>query len=119
MTHFDHTAITIDVDPRQRRMRGRTAHHDLRFDVPYISQIAPDLWMGGCADGLELPAEIDHVVSLYPWESYDLHDGVQSVTAVWMYDEEGSIVAPSSHVRGRRALLAPWRPRRTKPLRMT
>lgn len=91
MTHSDHTAIAIDVDPRHRRMRGHTMHGGLRFDVPYISQVAPDLWMGGCADGLELPHDIDHVVSLYPWESYDLHDGIESVTAVWMYDEEGGV----------------------------
>jgi protein-tyrosine phosphatase len=91
MNLLDHTAIAIDVDPRMQRLSGTTVHGHHRFDVPYISRVAPDLWMGGCADGLELPHDIDHVVSLYPWESYELHECVQSTTAVWMYDEEGGV----------------------------
>lgn len=82
----DPTRISLELDPRKRRMSGIAVHGNTPFDVPYISQITETLWMGGCADGLVLPDEIVHVVSLYPWEAYELHDGVSSVTQVTVYD---------------------------------
>jgi len=42
------------------------------FDVPLISHIEGNLWMGGCSDGVRLPDDFQHVVSLYPWEKYAL-----------------------------------------------
>ena len=42
------------------------------FDVPLISHIEGNLWMGGCIDGVRLDDDFQHVVSLYPWEKYAL-----------------------------------------------
>lgn len=42
------------------------------FDVPMISHIWGNLWMGGCTDGVRLDDDFIHVVSLYPWERYEL-----------------------------------------------
>ena len=66
----DPTRIDISFDPRERRMRGYARHGNTPFDVPFVSQITDNLWTGGCEDGLVLPANIAHVVSLYPWETY-------------------------------------------------
>lgn len=82
----DPTAIPIEVDPREQRMRGVTAHKNLPFDVPYITQIQDNLWVGGCATGLVLPGEIQHLVSLYPWEVYDEPYPIRSSLSVTMYD---------------------------------
>lgn len=68
----DPTAIPIQFDPREQRMRGRAVHGGTYFDVPFISEIAPGLWLGGCENGLVLPSHIDRVLSLYPWERYEL-----------------------------------------------
>jgi len=42
------------------------------FDVPLISHIEGNLWMGGCIGGVRLDDDFKHVVSLYPWEQYSL-----------------------------------------------
>ena len=82
----DPTAIKIDWDPRQQRMRGIAVHGETPFDVPYVSEIADNLWTGGCTNGLVLPAEVKHLVSLYPWESYTLRHDLDSALVVRQYD---------------------------------
>lgn len=84
----DPTAISIDFDPTVQRMKGVTVHGAMAFDVPYISEIAPNLWQGGCQQGLLLPRTIQHLVSLYPWEGYRVAHELDSVLVVRMYDSE-------------------------------
>lgn len=83
----DPTAIAIEVDPRERRMRGTAVHGNTPFDVPFVSAITGDLWTGGCQNGLVLPGEIRHVVSLYPWEGYTLRHELDSNLQVRLYDD--------------------------------
>jgi protein-tyrosine phosphatase len=83
---MDPTRITLTLDPKRERMRGIATHGWTPFDVPYVSQITLNLWQGGCQDGLQLPDEIVHVVSLYPWERYFTHEKVLSELYVRMYD---------------------------------
>lgn len=40
------------------------------FEVPLISHIHDNLYLGGCIDGVQLPDEFKYVISLYPWEQY-------------------------------------------------
>lgn len=82
----DPTRIDLFADPQTRRMTGVTMHGLVPFDVPYISEIAPNLWQGGCTNGLVLPENIKHIVSLYPWESYTVRHQVITSTAVMMLD---------------------------------
>jgi hypothetical protein len=84
---IDPTAFAIDFDPKARRMSGVAIHGDTPFDVPFVSQIEGNLWTGGCANGLILPPEIEHVVSLYPWEQYTARHEIKSVLAVKLYDD--------------------------------
>lgn len=84
----DPTRIKINVDPTVKRMKGVTHHGNTPFDVPFMSEIAPNLWQGGCQNGLILPAFIDHIVSLYPWEEYVIRHELGSNLAVKMYDHE-------------------------------
>lgn len=89
MTSVDYTAIPLEIDPRHQRFVGVAVHGNTPFDVPYISQIDGNLWMGGCADGLVLPAEFRHWITLYPWETYR-HGSLQSQTKIIMYDDENA-----------------------------
>lgn len=82
----DPTRISLSVDPRERRMSGVALHGMTPFDVPYVSEIEGNLWQGGCQNGLVLPDEIQHVVSLYPWEHYTRAHEVRSMLSVRMYD---------------------------------
>ena len=82
----DPTAIAIHSDPRRRRLSGLTVHGNRSFDVPFISRIGANLWQGGCQTGLVLPQNIDHVVSLYPWERYKVDHPIDSELFVRMYD---------------------------------
>lgn len=84
----DPTRIDVVTDPRERRLYGTTAHGWIDFDVPYMTEVAPNLWQGGCARGLVLPADIKHVVSLYPWERYRIDGIVDSELYVRMFDAE-------------------------------
>lgn len=82
----DHTAIAINFDPLTRRMKGYTTHGSKYFDVPYMTEVGENLWIGGCEDGLILPETIKNVVSLYPWESYTVEHDMSSYMTVTMYD---------------------------------
>lgn len=83
---IDPTRIDIAVDPQRQRLIGVSAHGLRHFDVPYISEIVPGLWLGGCEDGPVLPGFIKHLVSLYPWESYTVNHELDSALEVRMYD---------------------------------
>ena len=41
-----------------------------RFACPLVSHIGGNLYVGGCNDGVRLPDDFVHVVSLYKWERY-------------------------------------------------
>lgn len=82
----DPTRIDIEFDPTEQRMRGVAFHGRTPFDVPYISEIVPGLWQGGCRNGLKLPEHIKHLVSLYPWERYEHEHDLDSGINVRMYD---------------------------------
>ncbi len=86
MTSVDPTRIDINTDPTTKRMKGVAHHGNTPFDVPYISEIADNLWQGGCEDGLVLPRHIKHIVSLYPWEHYTIRRRMLSETYVQMFD---------------------------------
>lgn len=82
----DHSRIDVELDPTTYRTTGIAAHGNTPFSMPLISKITDDLWQGGCINGVTLPEEIVHVVSLYPWETYVYHNGVRSILSVVMYD---------------------------------
>lgn len=82
----DPTRIDITFDPRERRMRGTATHGMTPFDVPFISHVEGNLWQGGCANGLVLPTDIEHVVSLYKWERYTVEHELRSFTEITAYD---------------------------------
>ena len=86
MQSEDPTKIDIEFDPTIQRMVGTARHGMTPFDVPFISEIAPNLWQGGCQNGLVLPDFIEHVVSLYPWEAYTLQKMPKTYLEVQMYD---------------------------------
>src|SRR5665213_2959352 len=83
----DPTKIPIQFDPLAQRMVGRTYHQGIEFDVPFISQIADNLWQGGCRNGLLLPTHINYIVSLYPWERYIIEHKVRGEVYIRMYDD--------------------------------
>jgi len=83
---YDPTRIDLKLDPFEMRMTGTARHGMVPFDVPYISEIADNLFQGGCANDLLLPENIKHVVSLYKWEAYSCEHELDSVTVVTMYD---------------------------------
>lgn len=98
--HLDPTAIDISTDPLERRLRGTTAHGWIDFDVPFMTEIGPNLWQGGCETGLKLPGNIKHLVSLYPWERYKTHEHLSSELYVTMYDSEGQKTDQVDNIAG-------------------
>ena len=83
----DPSRIDIEFDPRRQRMVGVSAHGLMEFDVPFISEIGDNLWLGGCEDGLVLPEFVGHLISLYPWERYTVRHELDSRLEVRMYDQ--------------------------------
>lgn len=86
---IDTSRIDIEFDPLTQRMTGYTAHGYHFFDVPFMSQVADNLWVGGCKDGLVLPRNISHLLSLYPWEAYTTSRRLRTWHEVTMYDSLG------------------------------
>jgi hypothetical protein len=74
--------IVLGKDFSQHRITGYVPHAEHRgwnprLDVPLISHVEGNLWQGGCMQGVRLPDGFKYVVSLYPWERYDLPEGCQ------------------------------------------
>lgn len=88
----DPTAFDIDFDPRTERMRGIAVHGSTPFDTTFISNITDNLWQGGCDSELDLPKNIQHVISMYPWEDYR-HGVLDTHIQVRMYDAVGKVDA--------------------------
>jgi protein-tyrosine phosphatase len=82
----DPTKININFDPTVQRMSGTATHGNTPFDVPFISEIAPNLWQGGCQNGLVLPRTFKHLISLYPWEEYKIYHEIETLVQCRMYD---------------------------------
>lgn len=76
----------LEYNPVKQFMEGRTAHGNMEFRVPFMSEIVPGLWQGGCRNDLMLPEEIKNVLSLYPWESYSWNHELDSLISVRMHD---------------------------------
>lgn len=83
------TGIDVDgMDPRVQHITGLVQSHGLHqyIDIPFISEIAPNLWQGGCQDGLVLPEFFSHLLSLYTRESYTVRHSLRTRHEVQMYD---------------------------------
>lgn len=74
------------TDPLTTRVEGYVNHTGKWFSAPFMSEIMPGLWLGGCKTGLVLPAFIKHVVSLYPWEAYTVRHELDSSVTFKMHD---------------------------------
>jgi protein-tyrosine phosphatase len=72
-------------------MSGVTAYGNKHFDVPFMTEIIPGLWQGGCEDDLLLPTKIEHLVSLYPWERYNVNHDLATETTITMYDADTGV----------------------------
>lgn len=86
MPDEDPTAVPLRVDPLRQRMTGWTYHGNHEIDVPYMTEMADNLWQGGCAPSLELPRFIEHVINLYPGVHYRTRHHLESDLRVRMYD---------------------------------
>jgi protein-tyrosine phosphatase len=67
-----------NADLTSERIEGIARHGMRNFNVPLISHIAGNLYVGGCIDGVPLPDGIEHVVSLYTGQQYRMHEGLRS-----------------------------------------
>jgi protein-tyrosine phosphatase len=57
-----------------------------------MTEMAENLWQGGGASGLVLPAFIEHVLNLYPWEAYEVRDGLSSFREVRLHDDARDVL---------------------------
>lgn len=101
---FDHTAFNVHLDPLTNYISGRAIHGNMLFECPYMSEITPTLWQGGCTSGMVLPTNIEHIVSLYKWEQYTINHEVKSSLTVEMYDSSDEVdydkvIEIAEHVR--------------------
>lgn len=97
----DPTRISINFDPLVYRMQGITYHRNMVFDVPFISHIEGNLYQGGCETGMFLPNNIEHLISLYPWERYSREGNPQLLKTraeFLLYDDAANPVSPMVEV---------------------
>lgn len=75
MSTADFTSHHIEGYARAAQERGLPGY----FSCPLITQVAGNLWQGGCRDGVRLPHDFRYVISLYPWERYTLGPNTERV----------------------------------------
>jgi protein-tyrosine phosphatase len=76
------------TDPRVRRLDawanfGGGEHY---LSMPFMTQVAENLWHGGVEPGLFLPDFIDYKLSLFRWHEYDVRHRMKETLTVTMYD---------------------------------
>lgn len=74
------------TDPRIRRLNAWANHGGFRLQMPFMTEVAENLWHGGVEPGLILPDFIDYKLSLYQWEDYEIHHDLKESKTVEMYD---------------------------------
>lgn len=90
----DPTRIDLQADPTKMVISGTARHGNTVFVCPVISHIEGNLWQGGCQNGLVLPTDIKHLVSLYPWEAFTVNHKLGSELSIVAYDSEPQHIAP-------------------------
>jgi len=112
-TYSDPTAYPLGgdlaiTDPRIRRLDGFANHGNGRIEMPFMTQVADNLWHGGAETGLVLPEFIEYKLSLYKWEEYTINHELKDSLTVTMYDSTDQafdqIPALAEWVNERRAL---------------
>jgi protein-tyrosine phosphatase len=74
-------------DPRERRLNAWTNHGGgHRLAMPFMTQVADNLWHGGVERGLVLPSFVQYKLSLYRREDYVITHEVRESRTVEMYD---------------------------------
>jgi protein-tyrosine phosphatase len=86
MPQTDDGTIDLKSDPKLRRFKGTSYHGNMDFDVPFMTEVGHNLWQGGCERNLVLPHEIEHVVSLYTRERYQVDHDLRTELYVTMSD---------------------------------
>lgn len=67
-TNFDPINQPIEGYARAAVEQGRDGH----FKCPLVTQITETLWTGGCIGGVRLPDDFKYVISMYPWEKFEI-----------------------------------------------
>jgi hypothetical protein len=102
----DFASHHIEGHARAAIERGENGY----FRVPLISHIQGNLWTGGCIDGVHLPDDFAHVVSLYQREQYligpdtkrvehQLYDCAEIPSGGTLYDIAGDVAANLPHAK--------------------
>lgn len=81
-------AARISTDPFQQFISGYTNFGGGYIQMPFITKVAENLYMGGVESGLVLPAEIDFVLSLYKWKKYTKNHMLQDELIIEMHDSD-------------------------------
>lgn len=62
----------VEADFASHHIEGIARMGNTPFRCPLVTHVIDNLWQGGCRDGVELPHDFRHVLSLYPWEQFKL-----------------------------------------------
>lgn len=95
----------MKADFTSHHIEGMAIHGDTPFNVDLISHITGNLWVGGCLPGVSLGDDFRYVVSLYPWEGYEIGANTERVE-VELYDsstvpDEGQLYELAAMVNSR------------------
>jgi hypothetical protein len=97
--------VTINslADLNTHHIEGFARMGNKAFRVPLYSQIAGNLWTGGCPRGVA-PHEFQFIVSLYPWEPYEVPNEHCTTLVARLYDshdipDKRTLIALADYVR--------------------
>jgi protein-tyrosine phosphatase len=66
-------------------------HTGERLNVPLISHIIDNLYVGGCIQGTNLHDFFSDIISLYPWERYAFDEDATNLYEFKMYDSHDGL----------------------------
>jgi hypothetical protein len=72
------------ADTSSEPIEGLEEPERIELELALFSQIAPNVWMGGCPVD-SVPPETRFIVNLYPWADYATPEGI-TMTRSWLQD---------------------------------
>src|SRR4051812_44369136 len=76
----------LKADFKTHHIEGIAREGMTPFECDLISHVSGNLWQGGCVDGVSLQGNFKHVISLYPWETFDPGCELHSRVTIQLYD---------------------------------
>lgn len=91
MKTFEELSKNFPTEPWRGYYLNRAGRQELMDDVPLVSHVVDNLYVGGCIHGIDVEDHFSHIFSMYPWERYAFDTRKTELHEFKMYDSHDGL----------------------------